>query len=342
MESLLIKNFLSPGDIVMLTAAVRDLHRSYPDRFTTDVRTSCPALWENNPYLTPLDEEDPEVRVLEAHYPLIHKSNQHPYHFIHGFVQHFNEQLNLQVRPTAFCGDIHLSGEERDAPSQVEELLGEDIPFWIVGAGGKYDYTIKWWNRRRYQEVIDHFRDRVTFVQVGQEGHYHPSLKHVVDLRGKTDLRGLVRLMHHARGVLCGVTLHMHLAPAVPCRADAPKSRPAVVVAGGREPAHWEAYPTHQFLHTIGALPCCQTGGCWKARTVPLGDGDKKDEPKNLCKDVSPNGLPHCMDLITTERVIQAIELYHSSPTIINQTKYQKNDKSENRPDPRPTTQIRS
>ena len=33
--------------------------------------------------------------------------------------------------------------------------------------------------------------------------------------------------------------------------------RPCVVVAGGREPAHWEAYPDHQFIHNNGALRCC-------------------------------------------------------------------------------------
>ena len=57
-----------------------------------------------------------------------------------------------------------------------------------------------------------------------------------------------------------------------------------VVVAGGREPSQWEAYPHHQYLHTNGALRCCDAGGCWNARVVPLGDGDGKDG--NLCVDV--------------------------------------------------------
>ena len=61
MRKLVLTNFQSPGDIVMLTAAVRDLHRCHPGRFVTDVRTSCPDLWRYNPYLTPLDEHDPEV-----------------------------------------------------------------------------------------------------------------------------------------------------------------------------------------------------------------------------------------------------------------------------------------
>ena len=85
MRKLILRNFLSPGDIVMLTAAVRDLHAAHPGAFATDVRTSASALWENNPYLTPLGEGAPGVRTLDMHYPLIHRSNTSPYHFLHGF-----------------------------------------------------------------------------------------------------------------------------------------------------------------------------------------------------------------------------------------------------------------
>jgi ADP-heptose:LPS heptosyltransferase len=192
MRKLILRNFQSPGDIVMLTAAVRDLHRAYPGEFLTDVRTSCPDLWENNPYLTPLSEHDDEVRVLQCEYPLVHQSNDAPYHFIHGFIEHLNEQLDLAIRPTEFHGDIHISDLEKSWYSQVEEIVHERLPFWIVVAGGKFDYTTKWWDPRRYQEVVDHFRDRLMFVQVGEDGHCHAPLRNVIDLRGKTDLRQLV------------------------------------------------------------------------------------------------------------------------------------------------------
>ena len=306
---LILRNFLSPGDIVMLTAAVRDLHRCYPGKFITDVRTSCMELWQNNPHLTALEETDPEVRGIDCYYPLIHQSNQRPYHFIHGFIADLNEKLELNIQPTEFRGDIHLSDRERVWPSQVSELCGDDRPFWIVASGGKHDFTTKWWDPARYQQVIDHFRGRIQFVQVGQAEHHHPALDGVIDLRGCTNLRHLVRLVYHAQGVLCPVTSLMHLAAAVPTKPGAPPARPCVVVAGGREPAHWEAYPHHQFIHTIGALPCCATGGCWKSRVKPLEDGDEKDNPQNLCLNVAGQ-LPRCMDLITAEEVIGRVKLY--------------------------------
>jgi len=362
MEKLILANFQPPGDGVMLTAAVRDLHRCYPGRFLTDVRTDYPELWENNPYLTPLEPNDPEVRFLECHYPLIQSSNQRPVHFVHGFIEYLNEQLSLQIRPTRLAGDIHLSDEERNAPwphpgnapsglplprsergrgsgrggacvsgeqlsvpplpgpllprreerefsalSPVAQIL--EVPYWLVVAGGKFDFTIKWWHFRRWQAVVNQLREKVLFVQVGDQAHYHPALKGVLDLRGQTSLRDLVRLVYHAEGVLCPVTMLMHLAAAVEPKPGGPPQRPCVVVAGGREPPSWEAYPGHSFLHTIGQLPCCAKGGCWRARSVPLGDGDTKDDPKYLCLD-TVNNLPHCMHLITPEQVVQEVNSF--------------------------------
>jgi ADP-heptose:LPS heptosyltransferase len=309
MQKLILVNYQSPGDAVMLTAAVRDLHHCYPGQFITDVRTGSPDLWQYNSHVTPLDDGDPEVRTLDCHYPLIHFSNQRPLHFLYGFIDDLNEQLGLRIRPTRFAGDIHLSEAEKAMPSQVERITGQDLPYWIIVAGGKFDYTIKWWHFRRWQAVVDHFRGKILFVQVGEKHHYHPALNGVIDLRGKTDLRELIRLVYHAAGVLCPVTLHMHLAAAVECKRGDRLSRPCVVVAGGREPPSWEAYPTHQFIHTVGALPCCATGGCWRSRSVPLGDGDEKDQPRHLCLDTVKN-LPRCMHLITPEAVIERIEIY--------------------------------
>jgi ADP-heptose:LPS heptosyltransferase len=306
-QRLILKNFLSPGDIVMLTAALRDLHRCYPGVFETDVRTPYPELWENNPYLTPLAETLPEVMCLDCQYPLINECNVLPYHFIQGFIDCLNAKLNLNIRATEYKGDIHLSVEEKNWFSQVYEYTGTSLPFWLIVAGGKPDITVKWWAAERYQEVVNHFRGKIQFVQVGLAEHCHPRLEGVIDLRGRTDLRQLIRLVYHADGVLCPVTSLMHLAAAVEVKVGMPQNRPCVVVAGGREPAHWEAYPHHQFIHTNGALACCAHGGCWKTTMGLSPEGRGSD----VCTDMVDN-LPHCMDLITAREVIERIELYYA------------------------------
>lgn len=313
MRRLILRSFQSPGDVVMLTAAVRDLHAANPGQFETDVRTPAEALWENNPRVTRLIEGEPGVESIDMHYGLIHQSNHRPYHFIHGYSQFLEERLNVRVPVTQFKGDIHLSNVEKSSAP----LEGHPLPerFWIIVAGGKYDFTAKWWNPASYQKVVDHFQGKIQFVQVGESGHWHSPLKGVINLIGKTTTRQFVRLMHHAEGVVCPVTFAMHLAAAVETRPGRPKQRPCIVIAGGREPTHWEAYPHHQYISTTGMLSCCQDGGCWKSRCQLVGDGDSKDRD-NLCEQpvqVTPDlRIPRCMDMVTPEDVIRRIEMYYS------------------------------
>jgi hypothetical protein len=334
-RKLILRCWYSLGDITLLTAAVRDLHLGHRGQFLTDVRTPFDDLWLHNPHLIPL--RDQEAEVIECDHALLEESNCAPHHAIHSFTEHLGRKLGIRITSQVFKGDIHLHPVERLWTPQVSEQIGADIPYWIIAAGGKRDITIKWWSTERWQAVVDHFRGRIFFVQAGAKGDHHLPLRGVLDLRGRTNIRQLIRLVHHSNGVLCPVTSLMHLAAAVPVRDGRPPHRPCVVVAGGREPTQWEAYPHHQFLHTLGALRCCDNGGCWKARTVPLGDGDPRDS--SLCLDVVhtgkksrslqrrtasefgiqnseskiPSALPRCMAMITPADVIRAIERYHEA-----------------------------
>ena len=323
MRKLILQCGLAVGDIVMLTAAVRDMHHHYPGHFLTDVRTSCPEIWENNPHITPLEDGDPEAERVECSYSLIDQADRVPYHCLHGFIDFFNERFRLSIRPTAFRGDIHLSAQDKAWYSQVREVTRRDIPFWIIAAGGKFDITIKWWESRRYQEVVHRLAGKVQFVQVGELGHHHPRLDGVIDLRGQTNLRELIRLVYHSEGVVCPTTALMHLAAAVESKHGWTRRRPCVVIAGGREPTHWEQYPGHHYLHTIGALPCCANGGCWKDRTFRLRDGEPQDKPENLCANVVGK-LPKCLDLITAEDVVRRIESYFSGGALAYLTSSQR------------------
>lgn len=296
----------------MLTAAVRDLSLAHPGKFLIDVRTSVPSLWDHNPILMPLPNSGAGIDILECEYPTINDSNRLPGHFLGAFHSFLAERLGVDVRLTDFKGDVHLSDLERaDLPCKFKTVING--PYWLVSAGGKRDFTIKWWDRQRYQSVVDHFRGRLTFVQIGAAGHFHPKLEGAIDLRGKTSIRELIHLVHHASGALSPVSFLMHLSAAVDPSAEMRSagfdSRPCVVIAGGREAPHWEAYPTHQFIHTVGALDCCRTGGCWRSRTHALGDGTEHDSPRRLCVDVVKD-LPRCMDMITAQDVIRRIEMY--------------------------------
>lgn len=309
-KKIILENHQAPGDILMLTAAVRDLSIAHYERYTIDVRTPYPELWRFNPHLTSIGDDDREVEIIECHYPLIHRSNQTTGHFIDGFRQYLEHHLAVSIPLTKIKGDLHLSQAEKQQPSITKRLTGCFLPYWLINAGGKYDFTTKWWHPERYQQVIDAFAGHILFVQVGSESDQHPELSGVINLIGKTTLRDMIKLTYHADGVLTPVSFPMHLAAATPSLPGKPTNRACVVIAGGREPMRWEAYPSHQFIHTNGLLSCCDTGGCWKSRTLPLGDGDDKDRPENLCSDLI-NRFPRCLDFITPEMVAERIKLYY-------------------------------
>lgn len=317
-------NFQAPGDIVMMTAAIRDLHINHPGKYITDVRTNSMPIWESNQYITKLDENDPDVVKVKLSYDLINQSNQGPYHFSEGFTEHVEEILGVRIKRRIGRGHIQIGPNEEEWGRTERESwfreygYGSETQFWIINAGHKNDFTCKMWPAERYQQIVDHYRGKILFVQIGHADHTHPKLDGVINLIGKTDDRQLIRLVWASSGVITPCSYPMTLAAAVPIRPGAcngRRNRPCVIIAGGREPSGWQAHTEHQFIHTCGMLPCCDHGGCWASRIKPIGDGDEKDR-KNMCKHVVVSDenveLPYCMDMITAEEVIRRIDMYDS------------------------------
>lgn len=332
---LVLTNWQSPGDVVMLTAAVRDLHKMYPNRFQTDLRTSCDAIWQNNPYVTRfpetwIDEEaslardKSQVRHREGVtiIPCAYAVQRGTHHFLEAFHETLSGVLGLPVPITEWKGDVHISDQEKRWINQVAEM-GVWEPFWLINTGGKWDYTIKWMNPNTLQAAVNHFMGKVIFVQVGDAGNWQPALTNVIDLVGRTDLRQLIMLIYHAQGVITGVNGLMHLAAAIPTPNGKP--RPCVVYASGQESPHWEAYPGHRFLHNNGALACSGPLGCWRSRCQAVGDKDAKDTDEARCQNfvevdspesplcrtpVSKVRIPKCLNMISPEHMIAAIQDY--------------------------------
>lgn len=314
-QKIILKNHQSPGDIVMMSYAVKALHEQYPGRYITGVDVCCGAIFEGNPHVCwELKADDSSVTVIKAEYNTIHQSNQKTYTFVNSFIYDLEEKLKISLRPTEWSGAIYIREEEKGWYSAVREILGKDVPFWVVDAGHKFDFTAKAWEYTRFQQIIDNFPD-ITFVQIGAKEHMHPKLtgNNLIDLVGKTDLRQLIRLVYNAFGVITPVSLPHHLSYAIPPHPRFNrKSRASIVIAGGREPNHWQQGANQHYLHTCGMLDCCDLGGCWKSRIVPLGDGDSKDQELCLHPVKSESGqiIPKCLDMISVEEVCRIIEKY--------------------------------
>jgi ADP-heptose:LPS heptosyltransferase len=313
-QKLILKNHQSPGDLVMMLYALTSLHETYPDEYITDVNVSCRDIFYHNPLITDIPDTDTDVRTIQMEYPHIHESNNKPHRFSTAFTAFLADKLKRPIKLANFAGVLPISPDEQGWYSAVHEILGRDVPYWILNAGHKSDFTAKTWSFARYQEIVNLFPD-VWFVQVGSDEHTHPPLTgdNLINMVGKTDVRQLIRLVYNAFGVISGVSFPMHLAYAVPPHPRFNRAaRANITIAGGRESPHWEQGPSHHYLHTCGMLPCCDHGGCWKSRVVPLNDNDSKDE--SLC--VTPvqmtdgQWIPRCMDLIEVDDVKKLIERY--------------------------------
>jgi ADP-heptose:LPS heptosyltransferase len=298
-RSLILANRLSPGDVLVMTAALESLHRQFPGKFATAVKTTADDLFENNPHVIPLPEIG-EAEQIDMQYPLIDQSNQRAYHFMHGYVQFLGQKLGLPLELQTNRPYVYLTEQEKTWIGRVQEIVGKPVPYWLVNAGTKGDYTTKQYPVEHYQRVVDMLQGRILFVQIGAKEHRHKKLRGVIDQVGKTSIRELVRLVYHSQGGLGPSTLLQHLCAAM--------EKPYICLLGGREPATWVQYPFQTTLHTIGALSCCRKDACWRSRVVALIDGDEKN--KSLCDFpvfVDPPA-PKCMAMIAPETITAFID----------------------------------
>ncbi len=308
-------NAQSPGDGVAILYALQCLFHAYPSKYEVCLNVAYPQIFQGVPECY-VGEPQPGDIIWRGDYPDINQSNQTPVKFILGPLHNLETVLDVRIPPIDPRGCLPMEPEETRWFSQPRQELGRDVPYWVVNAGWKNDFTAKQWPISYWASMLKLCRG-IQFVQVGHTDHNHFVLRgpNVINLVGKTDLRQLVRLIWNAYGVVTPVSLPMVLAYALPAHPRFKrKSRACVVIAGGREPNVWQQLPEHQFLHTCGALSCCDHGGCWKSRVTRLGDGDKKDS--DLCINpvrVLGQAVPQCMEMIKPSMVAQAIKLYQDN-----------------------------
>jgi ADP-heptose:LPS heptosyltransferase len=285
-----------------MTGAIECLMTQHPDKFNIKVDTSCNAIFENNPHvnqrLTHIDQ------TVKMQYPLIHKADHQPCHFLQGFVNHLSSELKIKIQCDVKRPYVYLSEQEKRWINQVQEETGYTGKFWLINSGYKNDYTIKKWHQDYWQQVVDGLIGEVQFVQVGSTEHNHKPLDRVINLLGKTSHRQLIRLAYHAQGCITPESYLHHLFAAY--------SKPCITLASGFLPVNWVRYHTGVVLTNQPFMSCCPDGkGCWKSRVVALGDGNSKDN--SLCKlPIVDNGeaVSQCMYDIKPKEVIAAVKQY--------------------------------
>lgn len=312
-KKLILTCFLSPGDLLAMTVAIHSLHTAFPNRFETDVRTSCNEVFAHNPFITPLQYDDKEAVIVEMHYPTIDRSNQHSTQFVRAYTEFLGERINSKLEIQTNRPMIYFTDEEENSAS-----FAKLRPYWIINAGGKRDYTCKQWPIEYYQEVVDSTCNEIQWIQIGENHQNHHALNNVVNMIGKTSFRELMVLALHSSGGLGPVTALMHLMAGV--------EKPYICINGGREPIPWIQYQLQHTLHTMGQLDCCATGACWKSRVVelpadsmdPFGSGKLN---VSLCE--HPNlefkePVAECMAMIRPDEVITILKRYANVSTTVH------------------------
>lgn len=284
-RKIIFEHRFSPGDILTFTRTLSDLKKAYPD-YLVDMRSPCPAIFENNPHLMPLDDNDPDVERINVQYSEINECGWRQEHWTNAYRHDIEKKLKIKIQKTQILPELYVSDLEKSWIPQVQPK------FWIINAGRKPDNELKQYHR--WQEVVDllnyYFDGRVKIAQVGQKDHIHPPLSGVINLIGKTDLREYIRLAYWSEGLIGPLSFQFVIAAAL--------VKPGVCVAGGKEDVRWHLYPHIRHLYTNGTMECCKWGGCW------LG-GDKGKCP-NLYQ-----GVPKCFTLIKPYHIFEAVKSYY-------------------------------
>jgi len=176
-------------------------------------------------------------------------------------------------RNAAFAVALTGSAPPRLLPRLARPPLHPDAPLggYIVAAG-EASSAMKTWPAERFVDASLAIAAQTghAVVLVGETQPSQPSARcGVVDLRGLTDVPGLISVLAHARIVLCNDSAPAHLAAAL--------GVPVVPVGGGGMPERYLPYPAGEPAagqpRLVAVDPPWPCFGCgWQCRYAPPRD----------------------------------------------------------------------
>jgi ADP-heptose:LPS heptosyltransferase len=222
MKTFRISNNQALGDIVVLSAAIRDLHDSFPEAEIC-VQVSHPDVFYNNPY----------AKVIEGKGSYCHASycsndSRDGSAFCHAFHKSIESHYGIQIKRCEPRPWLFPSASPRNM-----KLLEIEKPYIVIDAGYKTDMNAKHWGHANYQHLVD-ICSEYRFVQVGRSIDRHKPLDNVIDLLDKSDAHDLIWLIYNAEAVVTPVSAPLNIAGAF--------GKTCFCLAGGREYFSWYPY----------------------------------------------------------------------------------------------------
>jgi ADP-heptose:LPS heptosyltransferase len=291
---LALKCNLGLGDIVVLTAVIRELKQQYSFDLLPIVPIAYNTLLRNSPHFRQDIQfntrlEYPDVLNCDMMAAGFYSFYQHKKHFVKYALDWFAEKLGLSLETESLHGEIFLTDQEK----QQRPIKSE---YWVLVAGGKYDATVKFYPH--WQTVVDGLNTKI--IQIQNPKDYHPKLNGVEFVETRY-CRDFAKLIYHSAGVIAPVTSAVHIAGAF--------QKPCVVVAGGYEPEGWIKYPNHIVLNQFG-LPCAMKEACFKKWAFPTEHGPKFQKHQECQQKINIGEMTFaaCMNELTPERIIESVK----------------------------------
>ena len=301
-SEIVFKNRQAIGDILTMTAGIRDFHRAFPN-VKVGVNSTAMHIWDNNPNIdhdfsmeVAADKEKQEKYILEVGPGfLTNKSNMWNLHLCNAFRVDIENKLGITIPQGEVRPDIWMTEEEYNKPPMIEGA------YWVFISGGEPGWPVKMYPNDRWQEVINSLPE-IQFVQLGLKGHPYPVLENVINFMGKTEdkntgIRDLFHIFLHAQGTMGLVSMQMHLAAAF--------NLPAMILAGAREPMWFTHYLGQQYIQTNGCLPCAEVTACWKCKVEGCVDHQKSKKMEGQAN------IPPCVDIIHPQEIVTGIRKYY-------------------------------
>lgn len=207
------------GDVLMTTAAIRELRRQFPQSHIRYV-TKTPDLLINNPHIDELSLVRNKCdREILFEYPMHNGYPDQP------LTRHIANEFAscAEVELDSVEGDIYFHEHELSLIRNVVKKFTVPVATIHIKSGWS---PYKDWPIENWQKVIDHFFGRLAFIQIG--GFGEPVLRDVVALAGELSIR-LSATCIAVSDIFLGVdSFANHVAGAL--------GKPAVVVFGSTSP----------------------------------------------------------------------------------------------------------
>ena len=178
---------------------------------------------------------------------------------LHTIDFHLSLVAPLGIRDASTAIKLKLPDAARDKANEIRRTRKIDSPFVIFHPGSAR--IEKFWEAKRWVEVIDHARSVLQFAPVLTSGSSALEQRHIAEIKshlakpivhlsGQVDLLTLTALIEQARMLVTVDTAPMHLAAAV--------GTPQVILFGPTNPFHWRPRQSRALVLQGGPSPVAE------------------------------------------------------------------------------------